>query len=149
LVASLVEQSLLRPVDGPRYRMLETVREYARERLEASGEADQIGRRHAAYFLALAETAEPELFGPAQVSWFDRLEAEHPNLRAALAWATGHDLDLALRLGGALPQFWRLRGHLGEGREALERALAAGEGDPAARAKALLATALVRFAQGA
>ena len=91
-VTSLVDQSLLRPVDGPadepRYLMLETVREYARERLEASGEADDIRRRHAAWFLALAETAEPELVGPAQERWLDRLEDEHPNLRAALAWAT-------------------------------------------------------------
>src|SRR5262249_4485323 len=108
-----------------------------------------MGRRHGRFFLALAGAAEPERFGPEQVSWLDRLEGEHPNLRAALAWAIGHDPDLALRLGGALPQFWRIRGHLAEGRDALERALAAGEGEPAARAKALLAAAVVRFAQSA
>jgi non-specific serine/threonine protein kinase len=129
--------------------MLETVREYALERLAQSGEAEEIDRRHAAFFLALAEAAEPALYGPEQVGWFDRLEAERPNLRAALDWATDHEPDLALRLAGALPQFWRIRGHLGEGREALERALAPGEGPPAVRAKALLAAALVRFAQSA
>jgi non-specific serine/threonine protein kinase len=151
-ISSLVDQSLLRPVDEPvtepRYVMLETVREYARERLEASGEADEIRRRHAAWFLELAETAEPELIGPAQESWLDRLEGEHPNLRAALAWATEHDPDLALRLSGALHQFWRIRGHLSEGGDWLERGLATGSGATASRAKALAAASLVRYLQG-
>src|SRR5215217_2800051 len=155
-ITSLVEQSLLRSVDGsesgghqePRYRMLETVREYGLERLAASGDEAVIRDRHAAWCLALAEAAEPELVGPEQVSWLDRLEAEHPNLRAALACATARDPDLALRLGGALPLFWRIHGHLSEGRDALERTLAAGEGTPAARAKALVALALVQYSQG-
>src|SRR5262249_27709220 len=80
---------------------------------------------------------------------FDRLDVEHANLRAALAWAIEHNPDLALRLGGALPQFWRLRGHLGAGLDVLERALRAGEGAPAARAKALLAAAIDRFPRNA
>jgi non-specific serine/threonine protein kinase len=128
--------------------MLETVREYGLERLAASGDEAAIRDRHAAWCLALAEAAEPELLGPEQVGWLDRLEVEHPNLRAALVWMTVHDPDLALRLSGALPQFWRIHGHLSEGRDALERALAAGEGTPAARAKALVALALVQYSQG-
>jgi DNA-binding CsgD family transcriptional regulator len=151
-VTALVEQSLLRqvagPGDEPRYLMLETVREYGQEQLATSGESEEIGRRHATYFLSLAELAEPGLFGPEQVSWFDRLEGEHANLRAALAWGLAHDPDLAMRLGGALPQFWRIRGHACEGRRWLEQTLAVGEGTPAARAKALLAASLVRFTQG-
>jgi predicted ATPase/DNA-binding CsgD family transcriptional regulator len=155
-IAALVEQSLLRSVAGsgpeehpePRYQMMETVREYGLERLEASGEIAESRRRHALFFLDLAETAEPELYGPEQVSWLDLLEGEQPNLRAALAWATAHDPDLALRLAGALRQFWRIRGHLAEGRDALTQALAAGEGTSAARAKALAAAAEVWYLQG-
>src|SRR5262249_11666758 len=97
-ITSLVEQSLLPPVAGPeaepRYQMMETVRGYGLERLEEGGETEEIGRRHAAHFLALAEAAEPGLVGPAQVGWLDRLEAEHPNLRAALTWAIARDPDL-------------------------------------------------------
>jgi predicted ATPase/DNA-binding CsgD family transcriptional regulator len=156
-VASLVEQSLLRPVSvsrpeahpGPRYQMLETVREYALEQLASTGEASEIGQRHTAHFLALTEAAEPELFGPEQVLWLDRLESEHSNLRAALAWATVHDPNLALRLGGALRQFWRIRGHLTEGRDTLERALRFGDDAAAARGKALVAAAELCYLQGA
>jgi non-specific serine/threonine protein kinase len=151
-VTALVEQSLLRavarPETEPRYAMLETVREFGLERLEASGETGETRRRHAMHFLALAEAAEPGLVGPAQVGWLDRLEAEHPNLRAALTWAISRDPDLALRLAGALRQCWRIRGHLSEGRKALEWALAAGEGSSAARAKALAAAAEVWYLQG-
>jgi predicted ATPase/DNA-binding CsgD family transcriptional regulator len=150
-VESLVEQSLLRLAGGPdaepRFRMLETVREYGLERLAESGEAEGIGRRHAEHFLALAEAAEPALVGPAQVSWLDRLEAEHPNLRAAIIWGIDHDTDLALRLGGVLRLCWRIRGHLSEGRAALTRSLAAAGGAEAARAKALVAAAEVWYLQ--
>jgi excisionase family DNA binding protein len=151
-VALLVDHSLLRQMDGlgdePRFSMLETVREYGLEQLEESGEEEETRRRHAACFLALAEAAEPELVGPAQVGWLDRLEAEHPNLRAALVWATARDPDVALRLAGALRQCWRIRGHLSEGRKALERALAASGGTSAARAKALVAAAEACYLQG-
>jgi predicted ATPase/DNA-binding SARP family transcriptional activator/uncharacterized protein HemY len=129
-IATLVDQSLLRQeedVDGePRLVMLETIREYALERLEASGEAETIRRQHAAYHLKLAEQAEPQLHGPEPVAWLERLEAEHDNLRAALAWSQSVDGDavLGLQLAGNLWRFWSIRGYLSEGRTWLERLLA-------------------------
>ncbi len=128
--------------------MLETVREYGLERLAAYGEADEIRRRHAAHFLDVAEGTESELIGPNQAGCLDYLESEHPNLRAALAWATDHEPEMALRLSGALRQFWRIRGHLTEGRDVLDRALSAGKEAGAARAKALVAAAEVWYLQG-
>ena len=121
--------------------MLETIREYALERLEESGEAEAVRRAHAEYYLALAERAEPELTGPEQACWLDRLEAEHANLRAALGWAQtqGPASAIGVRLVGALWRFWYLRGYLGEGRAAAEAALAAGGGTLAERAKAFYA----------
>jgi predicted ATPase/DNA-binding CsgD family transcriptional regulator len=111
-----------------RFRLLYVIREYALERLEnsAGGSASQAGqeaealrRAHAVYFLALAERAEPELLGPAQVVWLDHLEREHDNFRAALAWAQarpGTEAEQGLRLAAALEPFWFARGHLREGR---------------------------------
>jgi predicted ATPase/DNA-binding SARP family transcriptional activator len=131
-VASLADQSLLKQEeqeDGePRFVMLETIREYARERLEESGEAGAIRRQHAQYFLTLAEAAEPELRGPRQREWLHRLEQEHDNLRAAREGRQGEQdgAEMALRLVGALVQFWVGRGHLGEGRQWLEAALSSG-----------------------
>ncbi|MFN8637578.1 MAG: hypothetical protein U0893_27310, partial [Chloroflexota bacterium] len=126
-----------------RYGLLETIREYGLERLEASGEAAAIRRRHAAYFLDWAERAEPELHGPDQIAWLDRLAAEHENFRTALAWtlAVGDEPVTALRLSTALGWFWFIRSQLGETRW-LEAALAAtaSSGDVAvrrSRAKAL------------
>jgi predicted ATPase/DNA-binding CsgD family transcriptional regulator len=145
LVATLVDQSLLQRQPGagaePRFAMLETIREYAEETLVASGEAEAVRRRHAVWFLDLAERAEPEMLGTRQVAWLDRLEVEHDNLRAALAWALEvGETDLGLRLAGALLRLWRWHGHLGEGRGWLERLLAAPNiVAPAARVKALLA----------
>jgi DNA-binding CsgD family transcriptional regulator/tetratricopeptide (TPR) repeat protein len=142
-LALLVDQSLLRRTEGPegepRFGMLETIREYAAERLEVSGDAETVRRRHAEYYLALAEQAEPELTGPRQATWLERLEREHDNLRAALGWALEHDqAKLGLHLAAALWRFWDLRGHFGEGRDWLERALARWPGAPAAaRARAL------------
>ena len=84
-----------------RYRLLESLRLYGRERLVTSGEAEATARRHAEHFLALAEAVEPALWGSDAVAWLDRLEIEHDNLRAALRWATGHgEVEIALRLGG-------------------------------------------------
>jgi len=130
-VGSLLEKSLLRREEGSgvesRFVMLETVHEYAREKLEESGEAEDVKRVHAAYFLAMAEEASAELRGPDQLEWLGRLEAEHDNMRAALSWALGRQkVDLGLRLAGALWRFWSVRGHYGEGRRWLEEALAAG-----------------------
>jgi non-specific serine/threonine protein kinase len=110
---------------GPRYRMLEPVRQYGRERLEASGEDEDARRRHAAFFLMLTQEAEPELRGHQQASWLDRLEAEHDNLRAALSWALdSEEAATALGLSVGLGEFWQIRGYLSEGRRWLEASLA-------------------------
>jgi predicted ATPase len=142
-VSSLLDKSLLRQEEGPdgepRFVMLETVHEFAREMLEQSGEADEIKRVHAQYFLTLAEEAYPELKGANQLEWLKRLEAEHDNTRAALSWALERkEVEVALRLGGALWEFWSMRGYQSEGRRWLEEALAIdGRGSPELRAMAL------------
>jgi predicted ATPase/DNA-binding XRE family transcriptional regulator len=139
---ALVDEALLgygeAPGGEPRFSMLETVREFALERLEASGAAQDLCRAHAAYFLALAERVAPELSGPDQARWLDLLETEHDNLRAALAWGLEQPGDFALRLAGALWGFWLIRGHLHEGRTWLERGLErAPDAPPGVVAKAL------------
>jgi DNA-binding NarL/FixJ family response regulator len=131
--------------------MLEPIRQYARERLEESEEAEAIQRRHAEFFLALAEEAEPEVEGPQQAAWLERLEAEHDNLRAALSWSLerGEEAELGLRVAGALGQFWYLRGYLGEGRRWLEEALAkSSPASTAARANALHRLSFLAYLQG-
>jgi predicted ATPase/DNA-binding CsgD family transcriptional regulator len=153
IVQSLIEKSLLRPVGDPqaaepRYRMLETVREFGFERLEERGEAPALRAAHAAHFLALVEEAEAALCGPNQRLWYDRLDEVFPDLRAALAWTSLHAPELALRLGGALRMFWLVRGHLGEALDALHRALATGSAEPPVRVTALVTAAWVRFEQG-
>lgn len=120
-VESLLEKNLLRQEEGaggePRFVMLETVHEYAREKLRESAEAEEIKRLHAEYFLTLGEEAEPRLRGAAQLEWRERLEAEHDNMRAVLSWSLGgRDADLGLRLAGMLSWFWNMGGHLSEGR---------------------------------
>ncbi len=122
-----------------RYRLLDTVRAYARDRLVASGEAPAMARAHAEWCVGLAERAEPRLEGPDQLAWLARLDAEHDNLRAALAWAVADgEAELGVRLAGALTLFWDLRGCFSEGRGWLERALEAGRPPQLVRAKALL-----------
>jgi predicted ATPase/DNA-binding SARP family transcriptional activator len=135
-LASLVDKSLVQYSVGtggePRFTMLETIREYALERLTERGEAAAARNAHAAYFADLAERAEQALRGPDQVAWFDRMDDELPNLRAALAWAIeGGDPLLGLRLVGsiALP-VPTTRGHMSEGRGWIERALAITGGWP-------------------
>jgi predicted ATPase/class 3 adenylate cyclase len=146
-VQSLVEKSLLRHRDD-RFWMLETIREYATERLEASGEADELRNRHAEHFLALAEEAEPHLRLDS-AEWADRLEREHDNLRAALDWAEASDeRDLVLRLAGAASRFWYLKSHLAEGRRRLESALKGDQRSTAARAKALHGAAVMALNLG-
>ena len=153
-VESLVDKSLLREEEGPggepRFVMLETVHEYTREKLEESGEAAELRRRHAEYFLALAEEAEPELKGPRQYEWVERLEAEHDNMRAAFSWLLEvGDIELGLRLAGALRRFWHVRGYFDEGRKRLEQALAKdGRASVSARAKALDAVGGLAHDQG-
>lgn len=127
-LASLVNKSLLQrqeQADGQsRFTMLETIREYALEQLETNGRTEHLRQQHAAYYLALAETAEPELRGPQQQHWLEQLETEHNNLRAALNWAQERrQAELALRFGAALWRFWELHSHLREGRRWLETVL--------------------------
>ena len=150
-LASLAESGLIR-VEGvdeaPRFAMLETIREYAVERLEESGDGDELRRRHADYFLALAEEAEPNLRG-SPGDWLDRLEAEHDNFRAALDRLEASDEnERGLRLAGALWRFWYLKGHLAEGRRRLESALLADDRPTAARAKALNGAAVMAVNTG-
>jgi predicted ATPase/class 3 adenylate cyclase/Tfp pilus assembly protein PilF len=132
-LASLVDQSLLRQTPGidgePRFMLLETIREYALERLELSGEADVVRHRHALHYLGLAVAAESQILGAEQTMWLQRLETDHDNLRAALAWCQTPpgDAEVGLRLAGALWRFWDTRGYLSEGRRCLEQALALGD----------------------
>jgi len=143
------------PDDPPRYRMLETVRAYARERLDAAEETAAARRRHAAYYLALAERAEPELRGPRQAEWLARLERDQDNLRAALVWAREQgEADMGLRLAGALAPFWYARGQYVEGSAWIEGALspeanARGSAVPATiRAMALLGLGTLTYNRG-
>ncbi|HYW90609.1 MAG TPA: tetratricopeptide repeat protein [Chloroflexota bacterium] len=156
---ALVDVSLiyrLRNVTSePRFAMLETVREYALEQLEAHGETTQQCRRHTVYCLALAERAEPELRGADQRIWFDRLDRELDNLRTALAWARSSDeVELGLRLAVALAVFCEERGHVGEGCDWLAAFVQQrGTRDAAPRmarlhARALAISAWLTFLQG-
>jgi tetratricopeptide (TPR) repeat protein len=153
-VSSLVDKSLLRQEEGPggepRFVMLETVHEFAREKLGESEKAEQIKRVYAEYFLTLAEEAYPELKGPNQLEWLERLEAEHDNMRAALSWALKRkEVEVALRLGSALSYFWSMRGYQSEGRSWLEEALAIeGRVSPEMRAMALAGVGSLAFDQG-
>jgi tetratricopeptide (TPR) repeat protein len=130
-VQSLVDNSLLRQARGadgePRFIMLETIREYSREKAEESGEIVQLQREYGLYFMKLVEEAEPQLRGARQQEWLDRLEDEHDNLRAALQWAreSGNDeaVEIGLRTAAALWQFWSVRGYLSEGWEQLRSIL--------------------------
>jgi predicted ATPase/class 3 adenylate cyclase/Tfp pilus assembly protein PilF len=152
--SSLVDKSLLRQEEGPneepRFVMLETVHEFAREKLQGSGEAEEIRRTHAEYFLTLAEEAYPELKGANQLEWLERLEAEHDNMRAALTWALKRkEAEVALRMGGALSWFWSVRGYHSEGRRWLQEALAMeGRGSPESRAMALAGVGWLALQQG-
>ena len=97
--------------------MLDTIRDYAWERLEQSGQLPQLRRRHAGHYLALAEATGGELSGPRKLQWLARLEREHDNLRAALEWAReSGEHELLLRVAGALWDFWHIHGHQREGR---------------------------------
>ena len=127
-IASLVEKSLLRRVDqadgSSRYVMLETIREFGLEQLKASGDEDATRRRMTDWCLALVEQSHREIWGPLHGQWLARLEADHDNIRAVLAWAVeSGESEIAQRLTGALARFWWFRGHLTEGRAWAERAL--------------------------
>jgi predicted ATPase/class 3 adenylate cyclase len=144
-LASLVDKSLVRrtePAGSPaRFSMLETIREFGHERLQAGPDIDIVRRRHAEYFLDLAAEAEPHLTAGDQVEWLDRCDVEHANIRAALRWAVeAGEADRAQASAGALWRFWQQRGHLAEGRRWLEEVLGlhSGQRRTAARAKALI-----------
>jgi non-specific serine/threonine protein kinase len=122
-----------------RYRLLEPVRQYARENLEESGDTETILGRYAEFFLTLAEESEPQWWGPEEAAWLDRLETDHDNFRAAIYWTLAQgDAETSLRLAGALSWFWAARGHASEATQWLEEALAApGAPTTTARARAL------------
>jgi predicted ATPase len=161
-VESLIAQNLLRQEEGvsgeSRFTMLETIQEYALEKLDESGEAGEIRRRHALYFMALAEEAETHLTDAGQREWTDRLEYELDNMWAVLRWARerGYQgdkvaVDIALRLGGALRRWWMVRGYFSQAREELDGLLSiaatlgcSGEG----MAKALNSAGTLAWSQG-
>jgi len=143
-VQSLLDNSLLQQraggwpgvegVEGePRFWILETIHEYATEKLEESGEAQDLYRAHALYFMRLVAEAEPKLNGREQLEWLRRLDDEHDNIRAAVAWSRGsanrEDREIGLLLGGAMSRFWDLRGYYSEGREQLAGLLEATRSD--------------------
>jgi predicted ATPase/DNA-binding SARP family transcriptional activator len=140
LLSRLVDQSLVVPGDGEnaRFRMLETLRHYAAERLTESGTAERLRRRHAEYYVRLAEHAEPLLRGPRQAVWLRRLEADHDNVSAAINWSLRQDPEVAVRLCSALAYFWLIGRHRSEVRRRLAEAVDAARGaSPASRARAL------------
>jgi predicted ATPase/class 3 adenylate cyclase len=155
-VTSLVAKSLLRQEEGPegepRFGMLETIREYGLEQLDAAGEADPVRRRHADYFLALAEAAAPELFGRDQLVWLRRLDVAHGDLRAVLARNRDGQIagDVGLRLVGALAWFWFFRGFAAEGHGWASGILARPEAQArtVGRAQALQAASLLANMRG-
>ncbi len=164
-LAALADKSLLMLAPGaplgdsedseeePRAVMLETIREYGLERLDAARETETVLSRHLAFYLALAEAAEPELRGARQSIWLARLELEHDNLRAALRWAgMSGQAATGLRLSAALWRFWRARGHLGEGRRWLREMLeltGADETPLSTRIQALTGAAMLAIEHGA
>jgi len=149
VLAVLVDKSLLRateePNGEPRFRWLETIRAYALDRLGELGELSQARQRHAQYFLRLADESEAALVGQGMGDTLDQLEREYDNFRAVFHWSLdGGDLANGLALSGSLYRFWMLRGHIGEAREWLDRALPKSENLAAAvRAKALNAAGVL------
>ncbi len=152
LLTHLVDKSLVvveEQLGETRYRLLDTVRQYSREKLLESKEASAVRKRHRDWYVKLAERAEPEMHGPNQVIWLERLETEHDNLRAALEWSLGGgETEAGLRLAGAIWDFWRLHGYLSEGRRWLEGFLSRSSGvSTPARVKALQAAATLGLFQ--
>lgn len=151
-VSSLLDKNLLkqreRAGEEPRYVMLETIYAYAREKLEESQEAEILYQQQATYFTRLAERAEPELKGPQQVDWLDRLEVELDNLRAALEWTCPHDIRLGLRLAAALGTFWNRRGYWSEGLARMLEMLSSARAAGVDRTEAAAAMAGVLYAAG-
>ncbi len=153
LLDALVRKSLIhtdRSQLTTRFGLLDTVREYASQKLWEAGERDDISRRHCDWAVALAERAEPELTSGTRAGWLERLDAEQDNVRAAFEWAsaTGRP-EILLRLSAALTQFWWLQGHTGEGRHLLDRALSADPGEASPfRARAMWGSAYLIGSSG-
>jgi len=149
----LVDQSLLRSVSTPgsapaRYAMLETIREYAAERLTVMPEADRVRAAHAAAFLALVEAGDRPHAGLARAEWLERVDTEHNNIRTAISWYRQHDPPAALRLAASMSAFWSLRGHHGEGRERLGELLDLVTDQTMTRVSALNGAAWLAIDQG-
>jgi len=142
VLSQLVDKSLVdadTQREEARFRLLETIRQYAHERLVGSGHVEATQARHAEFFLEFAEIAVPHFGGPGEAQWFDRLEADHDNLRAALRWLLdGRHIDASQRVGSALGWFWMVRGHRREGQGWLEQSVAEHSGASfAVRARAI------------
>jgi predicted ATPase/DNA-binding CsgD family transcriptional regulator len=148
----LVDQSLLRqlrPTPVPRYLMLETIREFAAERLaDTPDDAARLREAHAAAFLSLAGEAGRPLTGPGQKDWLERLDLEHNNLRAAIDWYHRQDPPAALRMATAMSAFWSIRGHYTEGRQRLRQLLSLVPGENTLRVRALNGAAWLALDQG-
>jgi non-specific serine/threonine protein kinase len=151
-LSRLVDKSLLlvEQQDQPRYRFLEPIRQYAKDKLNETGESNLIQDRHLNYYLRVAEETEPYLFGAGQQDWKNRLELDHDNLRVALAWSLeSNQFEAGLKMAGALAWFWHSKGHLSEGNLWLEKILAAGIGNQGKeRAKALRASSILSTGTG-
>jgi predicted ATPase/class 3 adenylate cyclase len=162
LLPQLVNKSLVtmdEEGDEPRYRLLETIRQYARDKLLESGEAAEMRNRHLDYHVQLTENAETQLYGGQALKWVNRFESEYDNLRAAIEWGMDHNVMAVLRMAGALPNFWFRRGYESEGinwiHEALERVKALPEVEGAAArerlaiiAKSWQSVSFMAFSQG-
>src|SRR6266540_6489604 len=162
LMTQLVNKSLVmadEQENSTRYRLLETIRQYARDKLLEAGESEKVRNRHLDFFLKFAEEAETYMNGPQEMEWRALLDTEYDNLRTAFEWAMGNDMEKVLRLGGALHLFWERHGYEVEGRRLMNEVLArlktipAMEGEAAReqityRAKALIALGLLGFGQG-
>jgi non-specific serine/threonine protein kinase len=152
LVSSLVDKSILLRTEGQgvvRLRLLDTVREYGRERLEQTGEYPQLRRRHCDWYRQFAHDAEAEWFSAQQVQWLDRIRRELPNLREALDFSISEGGQDSLDFAADLYQFWFLRGPFNEARRWLDRALAAAPNEPTtARARAIYAACMIASTQG-
>jgi predicted ATPase/transcriptional regulator with XRE-family HTH domain len=151
-LSRLVDKSLLlvEQQDQARYRFLEPIRQYARDKLNETGESNLIQDRHLNYFLRVAQETEPYLFGVGQQDWKNRLEWDHDNLRVALAWSLeSNQIEAGLKMAGALAWFWHNKGHLSEGNLWLEKTLAAGIGiQGQERAKVLRASSILSTGAG-
>jgi predicted ATPase/DNA-binding CsgD family transcriptional regulator len=152
-MSALVDHHLVRQVDQPdgsvRFGMLETIREFGQERLSERGSADEARARHARYFLQLAIDTGPALVGPDQVRWLNMLETELDNIRLALDWGAGQDIDLAFLAGSGLMQFWLYHAHMSEARRWFDRALnSSPESISPVRAEALHANGSLASWQG-